>query len=128
MNVSLWLLRSELRPAAETAWQQNGGVSADFCVANEVVGGLGTPLVERVLRRKVACRPRHPCGNEIDFCGVLGERPPRVSHVVKVVRAQHVAAGAPTFAVAALAHLLRSESDVVHIGHVPRAVMPPAGA
>src|SRR6267142_6803028 len=99
-------MSSALQPKLHAAER---GVSADFCVANEVVGGLGPPLVERVLRRKVASGPRHPCGNEIDFCGVLGERPPRVSHVMKVVRAQHVAASAPTLGVAALSHLLRGE-------------------
>src|SRR5947207_13585225 len=101
-------------------------VSGDFGVVYEVVGRRGTPLVERVLGGKVAGRPGHPRGNEIDFCGVLGERSPRVSHVVKIIRAEHVAAGAPAFAVATVTHLLPAEPDLVHAQHVPGAVVPAA--
>src|SRR5882672_4559387 len=124
MTVSFQWLPGELRPAAKNCIAAEYGVSADFCVANEVLGGRGTPLVQRVLRRKVACRPSHPRGNEINLCGVLGERSPRVAHVVKVVRAEHVATGAPTFAVAAPAHLLRAEAHLVHARHIPGAVVP----
>ena len=69
-------------------------------IDDEVVGHRRSPDVERVLGRVIAGDPFDVGGHEVDAERILGEAAPRVLHVMKVVRAEDVAADAPAFRVA----------------------------
>src|SRR2546425_3283262 len=62
------------------------------------------PAVERVLLREVARDPGTLLGDVIEVVIVLGETPPWVARVVKVVRPDHVAADAPSLLPARVPH------------------------
>src|SRR5712691_13114769 len=79
---------------------RESGLLRGLGVDDEIIGRRGPPQRERVLGPVALRLPLLGPGNVIDVAGIFGEAAPRVLHVVEIVRAEHVAAEAPSFDIA----------------------------
>src|SRR4029079_13859210 len=96
---------------------------AAFVVDRELARNVGTPEVERILRLVVGGRPAFVLRDVVDVAGIFRETAPRITHVVEIVRAQHMTAKTPALGPAFVVHAHGAEADVVEAGDVPTAMV-----
>src|SRR5215211_3518142 len=117
-------IRDDTREAQSLAsWHWQLASTRRFGVLDEIVGRLGPPHRQRVLRFVIAGFPRLRLGDVVDIAGILREAAPRILHVMEIIRAQHVATETPALAVAFVGHAGGAEPDVVDRAYVPAAMM-----
>src|ERR1700722_12266361 len=92
-------------------------------IMNEILGDVGAPRVEGIIRQVVARGPVAGHRDVVDVGGIFAEAAPRILHIVEVVRAEHMAAPAPTFGKAFFQHVHGAGADFVDRAHVPTEMM-----
>src|SRR5207244_7264285 len=95
-----------LRPVTSRRRTATPGLGLDLAVEPEVVGHRRAPAIERVGLGPVTRLPRAGLGDVVEVVEVLGERAPRIAHVVEEGRTDDVTAEPPARLEAPLLHPL----------------------
>src|SRR6185312_21856 len=94
-------------------------------VVGEIVRGVRTPYVERILRPMVAAVPVAVGGHIVDAGRIFAETAPRIADIVEEVGAEDVAPEAPPLREPLAEHMHGASPDLVDRAHVPAQVMQP---
>src|SRR5215469_9115360 len=90
---------------------------------NEILGHIRPPGIEGIVRRMIPRGPVARCRDVVDVSGIFAEASPWILHIVKVVRAEHMASQAPAFGEALVEHVHGSGADLVDRADIPAEVM-----